>query len=232
MPMKVLVVDDDPDILNLLTHFWQGKDRDVRTARSGREALNLLAQEEPDLVILDVVMPEMDGWEVLRRIRERSQVPVIMLTGKDTPTDTAKGLLSGADDYVVKPFDLGELEARIVAVLRRYQAAGPRSREEEAPEVIEVGDLVIDDVHKEVRHKGRAIRLSPKEYDLLRLLASEPGRVFSHNEIIEKVWQNKPLITSSDVIKYIYLLREKLEENPKKPKLILTVRGFGYKLAA
>lgn len=232
MPMKVLVVDDDPDILNLLTHFWQGKDRDVRTARSGREALKLLAQEEPDLVILDVVMPEMDGWEVLRRIREQSQVPVIMLTGKDAPTDTAKGLLSGADDYVVKPFDLGELEARIVAVMRRYQAAGPGSREKEAPEVIELGDLVIDDVHKEVRHKGRVIRLSPKEYDLLRLLASEPGRVFSHNEIIEKVWQNKPLITSSDVIKYIYLLREKLEENPKKPKLILTVRGFGYKLAA
>lgn len=232
MPMKILVVDDDPDILNLLTHFWQGKDRDVRTAQSGREALQALEQEEPDLVILDVVMPEMDGWEVLRRVREKSPVPVIMLTGKDTPTDTAKGLLSGADDYVVKPFDLGELEARIIAVMRRYQAASSATRSREPSAVLQVGDLLIDDVHKEVRLRGQPVRLSPKEYELLKLLASEPGRVFSHEEIIEKVWHNKPLITSADVIKYIYLLREKLEENPKKPKLILTVRGFGYKLAA
>jgi DNA-binding response OmpR family regulator len=176
-------------------------------------------------VILDVMLPGMDGWAVLQKIRESSQVPVLMLTGKDAPTDKAKGLLSGADDYIAKPFDLAELEARIVAVMRRYK---PSAR----PALIRVGDLEIDDSVKHVKVKGRTVSLSPKEYELLKLLASEPGRVFSHQEIIAAVWQNKPFITSSDVTKYIYLLREKLEDDPENPRYILTVRGFGYKLAA
>ncbi|MFQ5795877.1 MAG: response regulator [Candidatus Bipolaricaulia bacterium] len=226
MKMKVLVVDDESEILNLLKRFLVTRDREVLTATNGPEALTLFANEQPDLVILDVVMPGIiDGWEVLAKIRESSQVPIIMLTGQDTPTDTAKGLLSGADDYIAKPFDLGELEARITAVMRRYQ--GPTQ-----PKVLQVGDLTIDDNVKEVQRCGRTIRLSPKEYELLKLLASDPSRVFSHREIIQEVWHNKHLISSSDVNKYIYLLRAKLEENPKTPQLILTVRGFGYKLAA
>jgi DNA-binding response OmpR family regulator len=224
-PMKILVVDDDPDIVRLLKYFLEAKGRQVQTASTGAEALELFKREPPDLVILDVVMPGMDGWAVLQKIRESSQVPVLMLTGKDTPTDKAKGLLSGADDYIAKPFDLAELEARIVAVMRRYK---PSAR----PALIRVGDLEIDDSVKHVKVKGRTVSLSPKEYELLKLLASEPGRVFSHQEIIAEVWQNKPLITSSDVTKYIYLLREKLEDDPENPRYILTVRGFGYKLAA
>jgi two-component system KDP operon response regulator KdpE len=224
-PMKILVVDDDPDIVRLLKYFLEAKGRQVQTASTGAEALELFKREPPDLVILDVVMPGMDGWAVLQKIRESSQVPVLMLTGKDTPTDKAKGLLSGADDYIAKPFDLAELEARIVAVMRRYK---PSAR----PALIRVGDLEIDDSVKHVKVKGRTVSLSPKEYELLKLLASEPGRVFSHQEIIAEVWQNKPFITSSDVTKYIYLLREKLEDDPANPRYILTVRGFGYKLAA
>jgi DNA-binding response OmpR family regulator len=224
-PMKILVVDDDPDIVRLLKYFLEAKGRQVQTASTGAEALELFKREPPDLVILDVVMPGMDGWAVLQKIRESSQVPVLMLTGKDTPTDKAKGLLSGADDYIAKPFDLAELEARIVAVMRRYK---PSAR----PALIRVGDLEIDDSVKHVKVKGRTVSLSPKEYELLKLLASEPGRVFSHQEIIAEVWQNKPFITSSDVTKYIYLLREKLEDDPENPRYILTVRGFGYKLAA
>jgi DNA-binding response OmpR family regulator len=223
--MKILVVDDDPDIVRLLKYFLEAKGRQVQTASTGAEALELFKKEPPDLVILDVVMPGMDGWAVLQKIRESSQVPVLMLTGKDAPTDKAKGLLSGADDYIAKPFDLAELEARIVAVMRRYK---PSAR----PALIRVGDLEIDDSVKHVKVKGRTVSLSPKEYELLKLLASEPGRVFSHQEIIAEVWQNKPLITSSDVTKYIYLLREKLEDDPENPRYILTVRGFGYKLAA
>jgi DNA-binding response OmpR family regulator len=223
--MKILVVDDDPDIVRLLKYFLEAKGRQVQTASTGAEALELFKREPPDLVILDVMLPGMDGWAVLRKIRESSQVPVLMLTGKDAPTDKAKGLLSGADDYIAKPFDLAELEARIVAVMRRYK---PSAR----PALIRVGDLEIDDSVKHVKVKGRTVSLSPKEYELLKLLASEPGRVFSHQEIIAAVWQNKPFITSSDVTKYIYLLREKLEDDPENPRYILTVRGFGYKLAA
>ena len=223
--MKILVVDDDPDIVRLLKYFLEAKGRQVQTASTGAEALELFKREPPDLVILDVMLPGMDGWAVLQKIRESSQVPVLMLTGKDTPTDKAKGLLSGADDYIAKPFDLAELEARIVAVMRRYK---PSAR----PALIRVGDLEIDDSVKHVKVKGRTVSLSPKEYELLKLLASEPGRVFSHQEIIAAVWQNKPFITSSDVTKYIYLLREKLEDDPENPRYILTVRGFGYKLAA
>jgi DNA-binding response OmpR family regulator len=224
-PMKILVVDDDPDIVRLLKYFLEAKGRQVQTASTGAEALELFKREPPDLVILDVMLPGMDGWAVLRKIRESSQVPVLMLTGKDAPADKAKGLLSGADDYIAKPFDLAELEARIVAVMRRYK---PSAR----PALIRVGDLEIDDSVKHVKVKGRTVSLSPKEYELLKLLASEPGRVFSHQEIIAAVWQNKPFITSSDVTKYIYLLREKLEDDPENPRYILTVRGFGYKLAA
>jgi DNA-binding response OmpR family regulator len=223
--MKILVVDDDPDIVRLLKYFLEAKGRQVQTASTGAEALELFKREPPDLVILDVMLPGMDGWAVLQKIRESSQVPVLMLTGKDAPTDKAKGLLSGADDYIAKPFDLAELEARIVAVMRRYK---PSAR----PALIRVGDLEIDDSIKHVKVKGRTVSLSPKEYELLKLLASEPGRVFSHQEIIAAVWQNKPFITSSDVTKYIYLLREKLEDDPENPRYILTVRGFGYKLAA
>ena len=223
--MKILVVDDDPDIVRLLKYFLEAKGRQVQTASTGAEALELFKREPPDLVILDVMLPGMDGWTVLHKIRESSQVPVLMLTGKDAPTDKAKGLLSGADDYIAKPFDLAELEARIVAVMRRYK---PSAR----PALIRVGDLEIDDSIKHVKVKGRTVSLSPKEYELLKLLASEPGRVFSHQEIIAAVWQNKPFITSSDVTKYIYLLREKLEDDPENPRYILTVRGFGYKLAA
>jgi DNA-binding response OmpR family regulator len=223
--MKILVVDDDPDIVRLLKYFLEAKGRQVQTASTGAEALELFKREPPDLVILDVMLPGMDGWTVLQKIRESSQLPVLMLTGKDAPTDKAKGLLSGADDYIAKPFDLAELEARIVAVMRRYK---PSAR----PALIRVGDLEIDDSVKHVKVKGRTVSLSPKEYELLKLLASEPGRVFSHQEIIAAVWQNKPFITSSDVTKYIYLLREKLEDDPENPRYILTVRGFGYKLAA
>lgn len=222
--MKILVVDDDPDIVGLLKRFLEARDRCVKTASDGPQALELFRKEAPDLVILDVILPGMDGWTVLKRIREQAQTPVLMLTGKDTPTDAVKGLLSGADDYIPKPFDLGELEARIAAVMRRYKAQA-------RPSVLRVGNLEIDDGLKQVKVDGRIVSLSPKEYELLKLLASEPGRVFSHQEIISEVWQNKPLISSGDVVKYIYLLREKLEENPDEPKIILTVRGFGYKLA-
>lgn len=220
--MRVLIAEDDPSSRELLRRFLESKGHEVLLAANGMEALERFEAGGADLILLDVMMPKLDGWAVLREIRKGSQVPVIMVTVKDATEDKVRGLELGADDYVTKPFDLRELEARIAAVMRRV-APGP---------LIEVGELSIDDEKKEVRLRGQPVELSPKEYELLRLLASRPGKVFSHREILEKIWAGSDFASSEDVKKYIYLLRNKLEQDPEEPRLILTVRGFGYKLAA
>jgi len=195
----------------------------VFDAPDGTQALEAFVARDPDVVLLDVDMPRMDGWQVLREIRSMSSVPVIMLTVFDTTADKVRGLSEGADDYVTKPFDLVEIEARIRAVARR---AGIKAAQ------IRCGPISIDDEAKEVRLRGRPVSLSPKEYDLLKLLASRPGRVFSNTEILHAVWPERAGEgTSEDVKKYIYFLRGKIETDPEHPRLIQTVRGFGYKLS-
>jgi DNA-binding response OmpR family regulator len=224
MARKILVVDDDPDILRLLKAFLSSRGYEVLTAADGPGALESFAKDRPDLVLLDVMLPGMDGWEVLRRIRESGSTPVLMLTARDSKIDTIQGFTLGADDYITKPFDLMEVALRIEAVLRRAGAA-PK----EGP--IEVGPLVIDDKSKTVRVRGEVVSLSPKEYELLLLLASQRGRVFSDREIIDHLWPGSSFARPGDVQKYIYLLRKRIERDPQNPELILTVRGFGYKLA-
>ena len=219
--MQVLIAEDDPSSRELLRRFLESKGHTVIAAANGAEALEKFAEAQVDLVLLDVMMPKLDGWAVLKEIRAESDVPVIMVTVKDATEDKVKGLELGADDYITKPFDLRELEARISAVMRRV-APGP---------VIDLGELQIDDEKKEVRVRGELVELSPKEYDLLKLLASRPGKVFSHREILEKIWAGSSFASSEDVKKYIYLLRNKIEADPEHPELIVTVRGFGYKLA-
>ena len=219
--MRILIAEDDPGSRELLQRFLTSQGHEVISSANGAEALERFEEGGADLLLLDVMMPGLDGWAVLEEVRRRSDVPVIMVTVKDSTEDKVKGLQLGADDYITKPFDLRELEARIEAVMRRI-APGPR---------IELGELLIDDERKEVRVRGEPVELSPKEYDLLRLLASRPGKVFSHQEILAKIWAGSSFASSEDVKKYIYLLRNKIEENPEEPKLVLTVRGFGYKLA-
>lgn len=222
--MKILVVDDDIDIRNLLKRVLESKEREILTAEDGHRALALFGSHDMDLVILDIGLPELDGWGVLEKIRDSSDVPVIMLTAKDSPSDTSRGLLLGADDYITKPFDLSVLEARITAVMRRVETRA------DSPQVITAGDLTIDDDRKAVLVRGVEAGLSPKEYELVRLLASHPGRVFSAKEIIRDVWHDKRYVTAADVTKYVYLLRKKLGDDPEKPTIIENVRGFGYKL--
>lgn len=219
--MRILIAEDDPSSRELLRRFLESKGYETIPAANGAEALERFNDQGADLLLLDVMMPKLDGWAVLEEVRRRSSIPVIMVTVKEPTEDKVKGLQLGADDYVTKPFDLRELEARIEAVARRY-APGPK---------IELGELLIDDERKEVRVRGEPAELSPKEYDLLRLLASRPGKVFSHREILEKIWAESSFASSEDVKKYVYLLRNKIEENPEEPRLVLTVRGFGYKLA-
>jgi len=221
--MKILIAEDDVNSRQLLKKFLIAKQYEVDEASDGAEALQRFEAQKPDLVLLDVMMPKLDGWSVLERIREQSDLPVIMLTAKDTTEDKVRGLSSGVDDYITKPFDLLEVVARIEAVSRRYQNEGAT--------VIQVKDVDIDDEQKRVKVRGEAVELSPKEYDLLKLLAGKPGKVFSHQEVLDAIWSSSHFASSEDVKKYVYLLRNKIEQDAEHPQIVLTVRGFGYKLA-
>lgn len=219
--MKVLIVEDDPEARLILAKYLGARGYEILEAEDGHQALQAFHREEPDALLLDLMIPPPDGWEVLHYVRGQSAIPIVVITARDATDDVVRALQMGADDYVVKPMKLREVEARLAAALRRHR-----------PLALKIGPLEIDDRRKEVRLRGERIELSPKEYELLKLLASEPGRVFSDREILESVWPEGSLASSTDVKRYIHLLRRKVEEAPKQPKLILTVKGFGYKLAA
>ncbi|BAS28764.1 response regulator transcription factor [Limnochorda pilosa] len=223
MEARLLIVEDDAASRSLLQRYLTAKGHTVEVAPDGRQALERYVAFEPDLVLLDCMLPERDGWEVLQELRRLGQTPVIMVTVRDSTSDKVKGLSLGADDYVTKPFDLQEIAARIEAVLRRTGASGEH--------VYRCGDIVVDDERKLVEVAGRKVELSPKEYELLTLLISRPGRVFSSEEILNRIWPGKPYTSGEDAKKYIHFLRNKLEEDPEHPTRILTIRGFGYKLA-
>lgn len=217
--MRILICEDERDIADILSQFLIGEGYEVVVAADGNDALRQFVACRPDLVLVDVMLPGKDGWEVLRAIRARSNCPVIVLTALGGVENEVRGLSGGADDYISKAsFNLDRVKARIEAVLRR--AAAPASALE----------LVIDDARKEVRLDGRPISLSPKEYALLKLLASESGRVFSSEEIRGRLWSADSYASPEDVQKYVYLLRKKLQDDPENPRIVLTVRGFGYRL--
>ncbi len=218
--VRVLIVEDDPEARLILGKYLASRGYETREAESGTRALEVFHRDEPDALLLDLMIPPPDGWEVLEYVRGQSSIPIVVITARDATDDVVKALQMGADDYITKPFKLREVEARLQAALRRYR-----------PPVLQRGPLEIDDRRKEVRLRGKRVELSPKEYELLKLLASEPGRVFSDREILARVWPEGGLASSTDVKRYIHLLRRKVEEDPKNPKLILTVKGFGYKLA-
>ena len=224
--MNILVVEDDARSRELLVRYLSSKGHAVATAEDGSRALESVAASEPDLVLLDGNLPVMDGWVVLEALRKFSRVPVIMVTVRDATRDKLAGLGLGADDYITKPFDLRELEARIQAVMRRYQAEAATAG------VIRTGEVVVDDERKEVTIRGKPVNLSPREFEILRLLASRPGKVFSGAEILAAVWPDPEGATVEDVKKYIHMLRGKIERDPAKPRIIVTVRGFGYRLSA
>ena len=213
--MRVLICEDEPGIVEVLASFLAADGHEIITAFTGEEALTLFSSAPPDLVLLDVMLPDKDGWQVLKEIRKKSNRPVILLTALGRLDDKVKGLSLGADDYIEKPFAWEEVKARIGAVMRRYHPLPV--------------DIALDDMRKEVVVRGKAIHLSRKEYRLFKLLSSEPGKVFSHAEIISHVWPSGAYATPQDVQKYVYLLRKKIEGDPSHPRFIQTVRGFGYR---
>jgi len=221
----ILVVDDEPRIIEAVSMNLELEGYQVSAARNGYEALQKLTEDLPDLIILDVMMPEIDGFETLRKIREVSTVPVIMLTVKGEEIDKVKGLDLGADDYVTKPFSPKELVSRVKAVLRRVEMPTPAPKTE-----IRVDDsLSIDFSHRKVMVKGKEVHLRPTEYRLLYHLVSNAGHVLTHETLLRRVWGYEYRDEDHYLWLYITYLRQKLEEDPKHPKYILGERGIGYR---
>jgi len=224
MNEKILLVEDEKTLAKALKFNLEKEGFRVEVAFDGEEALNAMSREEPDLVILDLMLPKIDGYEVCRSIRRSSDVPIIMLTARDEDIDKILGLELGADDYMTKPFNTRELLARIKAILRRtvQQATAARN-------FIKVGDLQIDIIKRKVTVKGRAVALTSREFNLLSLLASNPGKVYSREELLEEIWGDDYSGDVRTVDVHIRHLREKIEEFPAEPNIILTVWGAGYK---
>ena len=225
--MKVLIVDDDPDIREVvtLTFTMQWHDCSVITASSGEDGLDLVERERPDVVLLDILLPDVDGFEVCRRIRQFSDVPLLMISARDTELDKVKGLEMGADDYITKPFGHMELLARVRAVLRRAAMPLPTSATPDAT----IGRLTISFTRREVRRDGNTVNLTPTEFNLLYHLVRNAGQVLPHGTLLAKVWGHE-YVDEVDYLKvYIRRLREKIEDDPQKPRLILTERGVGYR---
>ncbi|MBU6427451.1 MAG: response regulator transcription factor [Cyanobacteria bacterium REEB65] len=227
MTAKILVVDDEPSIVKSIQYSLEKEGYTVATAHDGQQAIEVARREKPNLVILDVMLPSLDGYEVCRQIRQELPVPIIMLTAKGEEIDKVVGLEIGADEYVTKPFSLRELLARIKALLRlvsRYQEVKTVQ-----PDRIEIGDLLIDLTRHEVTLAGKVLNLTLKEYELLKLMALNANKVLSREFLIEQVWGYDFTGEGRTVDVHIHWLREKIEKDPNNPLRIQTVRGVGYR---
>ena len=224
--MDILVVDDDPDIVDIISYSLRKDGHKVIAGHDGQEALDLARRHHPDLAILDVMMPKQNGFEVCRRLRQESAMPVILLTAKGEEADKVWGLDLGADDYITKPFSHKELLARVRAVGRRALSSGTR----EDDGTLEAGPLCMDLDQHEVRVASRLVELTPKEFDLLRCLLANAGKVVTHDNLLNFAWGSN-VDGDTEMLKvHIRHLREKIERNPSAPEYVLTVRGIGYKL--
>jgi len=226
--MNILVCDDDREIAAAIAVYLQNEGYTPHLAHDGKQALAILEQSEIQLVIMDVMMPVLDGMSATLEIRRERNIPIIMLSAKSEDTDKILGLNMGADDYITKPFNPLELIARVKSQLRRYTALG--SMQAQTDGVYTAGGLLLDDNHKTVTVDGEDVRLTPLEYKILLLLIRSPGRVFSIDEIYERVWGEESLGGGSTVTVHIRRIREKIEINPREPKYLKVVWGIGYKM--
>ena len=228
MSYNILICDDEQDIVSALKIYLEAEGYRTFAAANGKEALELLDREDIHLVLLDIMMPVLDGVSALSRLREFSNVPVILLTAKSEDTDKVLGLNIGADDYITKPFNPVELLARVRSQLRRYlQLGGGAVRES----VLSIGPISLDDGSKAVTLDGEPVNLTPREYEILKLLMQNPDRVFHPRDLYRKVWNEEPYGAESTVAVHIRHLREKLEIDPASPRYIRAVWGQGYKIS-
>lgn len=225
MSARILIVDDDPPSLKMTAFLLREEGYQVLTAEDGRQALHLIEEEEPDLLVLDVMMPHIDGLEVCRRVRQSRNVPIIILSAKGETSDRVLGLELGADDYLAKPFEPSELLARIKALLRRAAAFS-----QPALENLEVGGIALDSVnHTAVLPNGHTVILTPIEFKLLHALMSHAGRTVSHDALLNYVWGYDYPGDANQIAVYIGRLRAKIEDDRRHPKRLITVRGVGYR---
>ncbi len=226
---NILICDDDRDIVSALKIYLTDPNYNVLTAYNGRQALEIMEQNDVHLVLMDIMMPELDGISAMVRLREKSNVPVILLTAKSEDADKILGLNVGADDYITKPFHPMEVTARVRSQLRRYVQLGGAPETGRSP-VLAVGAIELDDREKSVRLDGEPVALTPREYEILKLLMEHPNQVFSPKEIYSRVWGEAPLGSESTVAVHIRHLREKLEYDPADPRYLKVVWGQGYKI--
>ena len=224
---NILICDDERDIVNALKIYLTDPDYRMFEAYTGREALEIVAREDIHLILMDIMMPEMDGISAMVKIRESCNVPVILLTAKSEDMDKILGLNAGADDYITKPFNPIEVGARVRSQLRRYFKLGGG---ELKPEVLVNGGIEVNDRSKQVAVDGVTVSLTPKEYEILKLLMENPGKVYSPREIYQEVWKEKPFGSENTVAVHIRHLREKLEINHAEPRYLKVVFGQGYKM--
>ena len=229
MPKKILIVEDEAHIRELLRLYLEREGYTVLEAENGVEGIKKWKSDKPDMLLLDVMMPDMDGIAMCRRIRETNNIPIIMVSAKTQDIDKIVGLSTGADDYVAKPFNPLELMARVKSQLRRYRELNP-SKPHERQEVISLKHLEINKVTHQVVCYGESIKLTPIEFDILYLLASNPGRVFGTDEIFERVWHEKFYEANNTVMVHIRRLRTKIKDDNREDKIITTVWGVGYKI--
>jgi len=225
---KVLIVEDDPNLLETLKYNLRKEGFDVVTASDGEQAIEVARRERPDILILDIMLPKMNGFEVCRILRKEMTVPILMLTAKADETDKIVGLEIGADDYMTKPFSIRELLARVRAMLRRVKMTDTRSIDRLTS--LKIGSLEVDTARHRASLAGVVLELSPKEFDLLAFLAENKGLVFSREQLLEKVWGYDYAGDSRTVDVHIRWLRQKIETDPTQSKYLVTVRGTGYKL--
>ncbi|HUG55696.1 MAG TPA: response regulator transcription factor [Candidatus Limnocylindrales bacterium] len=222
---RLLVIDDEANLRHTLGYALRQEGHDVLTAEDGERGIEVFRESQPDAVILDVMLPRLDGFEVCRRLRRESDVPILMLTARDTELDTVVGLEIGADDYLAKPFSMRELIARVRAMLRRTR----RGAEEAGPERLEADGLVLDVPRHRVTRDGEDVALKPKEFDLLQLLMANPGRVLGRDQILARVWGYEYAGDTRTVDTHVKTLRERLGDRADRPRWIETVRGVGYR---
>lgn len=223
---NILICDDEKDIVNALKIYLQDENYQLFEAFDGKQALRVIEENEIHLVLLDIMMPELDGISAMVKIRERSNVPIILLTAKSEDTDKVLGLNVGADDYVTKPFNPVEVAARVKSQLRRYMQLGSGKIK---TDILKVGGIELDDKEKLVTLDGEEVSLTPTEYEILKLLMKHAGQVFSPREIYTKIWNDLPYGSENTVAVHIRHLREKLEINPAEPRYLKVVWGQGYK---
>lgn len=228
--LTVLVVDDDKEIVDAIAIYLSSENLNIIKAYDGMQALEILNTQKVHLILLDIMMPKLDGIKATLKIRESKNIPIILVSAKSEDTDKIIGLNMGADDYISKPFNPLELVARVKSQLRRYVTLGPLEREKEDNAVIVNGGLELDTVQKKLTVDGEVIKLTPTEFGILELLMRNPGRVFSIDEIYERVWNEPSFNPENTVAVHIRRIREKIEINPKDPKYLKVVWGIGYKI--